>query len=128
MTVSGKPVGDRAAPLRLTLVLVDFWSAVKLSFLLGLALALLGLAAVLVAHPLLVHSELFTQADTLLGQVVGDRVDLDAILSLPNVLGFALVGAVLNTVVATALGGVGALLFESAATLAGGLPVGLARR
>ncbi|WP_181110138.1 MULTISPECIES: DUF3566 domain-containing protein [unclassified Rathayibacter] len=43
-------------------------------------------------------------------------------------LGVALVGAVLNTVVATALGGVGALLFGSAAALAGGLPVGLARR
>ncbi|PPI40404.1 MULTISPECIES: DUF3566 domain-containing protein [unclassified Rathayibacter] len=127
MTGSGKPAGDQA-PLRLMLVHVDFWSAVKLSFLLGLALAILGLVAVLVAHPLLVHSDLFTQADTLLGQVVGDQIDLDAILSLPNVLGFALVGAVLNTVVATALGGVGALLFGSAAALAGGLPVGLARQ
>ncbi|PPG51922.1 hypothetical protein C5C41_10320 [Rathayibacter sp. AY1E9] len=127
MTGSGKPAGD-PAPLRLTLVHVDFWSAVKLSFLLGLALAILGLVAVLVAHPLLVHSDLFTQADTLLEQVVGDQVELDAILSLPNVLGFALVGAVLNTVVATALGGVGALLFGSAAALAGGLPVGLARQ
>ncbi|PPF27846.1 MULTISPECIES: DUF3566 domain-containing protein [unclassified Rathayibacter] len=127
MTGSGKPAGDQA-PLRLALVHVDFWSAVKLSFLLGLALAILGLVAVLVAHPLLVHSDLFTQADTLLGQVVGDQIDLDAILSLPNVLGFALVGAVLNTVVATALGGVGALLFGSAAALAGGLPVGLARQ
>ncbi|PPG19544.1 hypothetical protein C5C74_06405 [Rathayibacter sp. AY1E8] len=127
MTGSGKPAGDQA-PLRLTLVHVDFWSAVKLSFLLGLALAVLGLVAVLVAHPLLVHSELFTQADTLLGQVAGDQIDLDAILSLPNMLGFALVGAVLNTVVATALGGVGALLFGSAAALAGGLPVGLAQQ
>lgn len=56
----------------------------------------------------------------------GDGPSADRGLS--DVLGVALVGAVQNTVVATALGGVGALLFGSAAALAGGLPVGLARR
>ena len=115
-----------AKQVRLKLVYVDFWSAVKLSFLIAVCLAdrhhrrdvphLHG------AEPAPASS---TQIDALLHAISpASSSELTTILSIGNVMGFAVVVAILNTVVVTALGAIFAVLYNLSVKVTGGLLVG----
>jgi hypothetical protein len=114
-----------AKQVRLKLVYVDFWSAVKLSFLLGLTLAIITIVVVYLVYTVLAQTGVFTQVNGLMQDIAGaEAFDLNSIIALPQVMGFAVVVAVLNTIVTTALGAIVALLYNLSVKITGGLLVG----
>lgn len=114
-----------AKQVRLKLVYVDFWSAVKLSFLLGLTLAIITIVVVYLVYTVLAQTGVFDQVNGLVQDVAGaEAFDLNTIISLPQIMGFAVVVAVLNTIVTTALGAIVALLYNLSVKITGGLLVG----
>ncbi|TFB49861.1 DUF3566 domain-containing protein [Cryobacterium tagatosivorans] len=110
--------------VRLKLVYIDFWSSVKLSFLVAVCLAIVTIVATFLIFTVLNQTMIFDTVDDLYTSIAGDSSDLASILSLGNVMGFATVVAVLNTVVTTALGAIFALLYNLSVKMTGGLLVG----
>ena len=110
--------------VRLKLVYVDFWSAVKLSFLGAVCLAIVTVVATFLIFTVLNQTGLFDKANTLYADFAEGSADLKTMLSMGNVMGFAIVVAALNTVVITALGAVFALLYNLSVKITGGLLVG----
>ncbi|KQQ06094.1 MULTISPECIES: DUF3566 domain-containing protein [unclassified Rathayibacter] len=114
-----------AKQVRLKLVYVDFWSSVKLSFLLGLTLAIITIVVVYLVYTVLAQTGVFDQVNGLVQDIAGaEAFDLNTIISLPQIMGFAVVVAVLNTIVTTALGAIVALLYNLSVKITGGLLVG----
>ncbi|NRG42188.1 DUF3566 domain-containing protein [Rathayibacter sp. VKM Ac-2804] len=114
-----------AKQVRLKLVYVDFWSAVKLSFLLGLTLAIITIVVVYLVYTVLAQTGVFNEVNGLVQDIAGaEAFDLNTIISLPQIMGFAIVVAVLNTIVTTALGAIVALLYNLSVKITGGLLVG----
>ncbi|MWV48200.1 DUF3566 domain-containing protein [Rathayibacter sp. VKM Ac-2803] len=114
-----------AKQVRLKLVYVDFWSAVKLSFLLGLTLAIITIVVVYLVYTVLAQTGVFDEVNGLVQDIAGaEAFDLNTIISLPQIMGFAVVVAVLNTIVTTALGAIIALLYNLSVKITGGLLVG----
>lgn len=114
-----------AKQVRLKLVYVDFWSAVKLSFLLGLTLAIITIVVVYLVYTVLAQTGVFDEVNGLVQDIAGEEAfDLNTIISLPQIMGFAVVVAVLNTIVTTALGAIVALLYNLSVKITGGLLVG----
>lgn len=109
--------------VRLKLVYVDFWSSVKLAFLVAVCFAIVTIVATFLTYTVLVQTEVLTKVDALYATVAGESADL-AILSIGNVMGFAVVVAVLNMVVITALGAIYAVLYNLSVKITGGLLVG----
>lgn len=114
---------------RLRLAHIDFWSAAKIAFLLGLAGAIILIVTVPVGYAVLASTDAFAHADALLRQLAGASAeDLQVIPSLPQVMGFTVIVGVLNTIVSTALGATVVLLYNLAGTIVGGVSVGFSRR
>lgn len=111
--------------VRLKLVYIDFWSAVKLSFLIALSGALVILAATLMIWVVLNTTGIFDEVGGLIAEILGDPTFtlMDA-LSMSNVLMYSLIVGALNVVVGTALGAIGALLYNLSVKMTGGLLVG----
>ncbi|QAY72611.1 DUF3566 domain-containing protein [Agromyces protaetiae] len=113
-----------AKQVRLRLVYIDFWSAVKLSFLVAVCLAVVNLVATFLLFTVLNSTEIFDQVNSIVRDVAGAGTDLTAIFSLGNVMGFAVVGSLINLVVTTVLGAVVAVLYNLSVKITGGLLVG----
>jgi uncharacterized membrane protein len=111
--------------VRLKLVYIDFWSAIKLSFLVTVTLGIILVIVSFLVWTLLNSLGIFGQLDGLLGDILGDDTfSLLDTFSLAQVMGFALIVALLNMVAGTALGAIGALLYNFSVKLTGGLLVG----
>jgi hypothetical protein len=110
--------------VRLKLVYIDFWSSVKLSFLAAVCLAIVTVVATFLIFTVLETTKVFDQINSLYTDIAGSSTDLTSFLSIGNVMGFAIVVAILNTVVITALGAVFALLYNLSVKITGGLLVG----
>jgi hypothetical protein len=120
---SQKPTSSKQ--VRLKLVYVDFWSAVKLSFLVGVALGIVLIVASILVWFILQSTGVFGQLDGLLQDVLGEETfTIEATLSLASVALFAVVVAVLNIVIGTALGAITSMLYNFSVRLTGGLLVG----
>ncbi|HCJ48915.1 DUF3566 domain-containing protein [Microbacterium marinum] len=113
-----------AKQVRLRLVYVDFWSAVKLSFLTAVALAIVTVIATFLVFLVIQSTGLITQVDELLTAVTGGDFLLGSFLSLPQVMAFAAVVAILNLIVVTVLGAVLAGIYNLMVKVTGGLLVG----
>jgi len=113
-----------AKQVRLRLVYVDFWSAVKLSFLTAVALAIVAVIATFLVFLVIQSTGLITQVDELLTAVTGGDFLLGSFLSLPQVMAFAAVVAILNLIVVTVLGAVLAGIYNLMVKVTGGLLVG----
>lgn len=111
--------------VRLKLVYIDFWSAIKLSFLVTITLGVVLVVVSFLVWTLLNSLGIFSQLDGVLGDILGDETFslLDS-FSLAQVMLFTLIVALLNMVAGTALGAVGALLYNFSVKLTGGLLVG----
>ena len=121
-TGSGKQV-------RLRLVHVDFWSAMKVSAILGLVLGIVQLVVTFVMWTLLQVVGLFGKIDEVLQDILSQPdFAITSILSLPQVMMFTLLVAVLNFVVITVLGAVIAVLYNLSVRVTGGLQVGFANQ
>jgi hypothetical protein len=120
-----RPVGSRQ--VRLRLVYVDFWSMVKLSFLIALAGAIVVVIATALVWGVLDQVGLFDKADELLRDVT--RQDSYSVMdqfSLGQVLGFSIVVGILNVVVGTVLGAIVSVLYNLSVRITGGVLVGFA--
>ena len=113
-----------AKQVRLRLVYIDFWSAVKLSFLVAVCFAVINIVATFLIFTVLNSTGIFDQVNGLVQDVAGSSGDLKSILSLGNVMGFAVVVSLLNLVVTTALGAIVAVLYNLSVKITGGLLVG----
>lgn len=111
--------------VRLKLVYIDFWSAVKFSFLVAVCLGVILIVATLLLWIVLNSTGIFGSLDGILRDILGQpEFSIASSLSLAQVGLFALVVAILNIVVGTALGAIAALLYNFSVRLTGGLLVG----
>ncbi|ERG64187.1 MULTISPECIES: DUF3566 domain-containing protein [Agrococcus] len=115
--------------VRLRLVHIDFWSAMKVSAVLGLVLGIVQVVVVFVMWSLLQVVGLFGKVDEVMRDILADpEFAITSLLSLPQVMMFTLLVAVLNFVVITVLGAVIAVLYNLSVRLTGGLQVGFANQ
>jgi hypothetical protein len=111
--------------VRLKLVYIDFWSAVKLSFLVAACGAVLLLVATFFVWIVLNSLGVIEQVDSVFSDIVGeDATSLASVLSLGQVMFFTTIVALLNIVGGTAIGAISALLYNLSVRLTGGLLVG----
>lgn len=110
--------------VRLRLVYVDFWSAVKLSFLAAVAIAIATVVFFVLIYLILQTTGLISQADEFIGSFTDGSFSVSAVLSLPQVLAFSAIVAILNLVVVTVMGAVVAGIYNLAVKVTGGLLVG----
>src|SRR5215216_4109693 len=96
--------------VRLKLVYIDFWSAVKLSFLVAVSLAVVLVVSTILVYLVLGSTGVFAQLDSLLTDILSQEGDdpfsISESFSLLTVSLFALVVGILNIVVGTALGAI----------------------
>jgi hypothetical protein len=111
--------------VRLKLVFIDFWSAVKLSFLIALTLGIITIVASMLVWVVLDSTGIFGKVDVLLRDILNDpSFSVTQSFSLGQVGLFSLIVALLNTVVGTALGAITAMLYNFSVRITGGLLVG----
>jgi Transmembrane domain of unknown function (DUF3566) len=110
--------------VRLRLVYIDFWSAVKLSFLAAIAIAVLTVATSVLIYLVVRASGLIARADEVIAGFSGGNILISEVVDLPQVLAFSAVVAILNLVVVTVLGAVIAAIYNLAVKVTGGLLVG----
>lgn len=111
--------------VRLKLVYIDFWSAVKLSFLITITLGVVLVVGTALIWGVLEGTGIFGKLDSIFRDVLADpNFSVTANLSLPRVFTFAVVVAILNTVVGTALGAITAMLYNFSVRITGGVLVG----
>ncbi|WP_194764384.1 DUF3566 domain-containing protein [Microbacterium sp. UFMG61] len=110
--------------VRLRLVYVDFWSAVKLSFLGAVALAIVTMVSFFLIYLVLQATGVLNQADEFIGTITSDSVRISELAGLPQVMAFAAVVSILNLIVFTVLGAVVAGIYNVAVKVTGGLLVG----
>ena len=111
--------------VRLKRVYIDFWSALKLSFLLALCLGIVTLVSALLLWIVLNSTGIFIDLDGILSDILNDpEFSIAKDFSFLRVFTFAGIIAVLNVIVFTALGAIAAVLYNLAARIVGGLHVG----
>ena len=127
-----KPEGRKAKTsspqgkqVRLNLVYVDVWSAVKVSSLVSLAFSITVFLVVILSWLLLNTVGVIGALEGIVGDILGDGGGaILALLSFNQVALLAFVGALINLVSLTVLGSLGAVLYNAIARLTGGLTVG----
>ncbi len=111
--------------VRLKLVYVDFWSVVKLSFLIWLCLGIVLLVATILIWVVLYSTGVFGKLDTAFQDILSDpNFRIASSFGLGQVGLFALVIAILNVVVGTVLAAISSLLYNLSVRFTGGLLVG----
>jgi ABC-type sugar transport system permease subunit len=119
------PRAAQTKQVRLKLVYIDFWSAVKFSFLIAAAVGIVIFVAVLLIWTVLASTGVFDQISTLLKDVSGqDSLTVSNVVSFAQVMGFTLVIAALNVVVGTVLGAIACVLYNLSVKITGGILVG----
>ena len=121
-----RPVAARR--VRLTVSRVDPWSAMKISFLLSVALGIAGVVMVFVLWTILAGMGVFDQVNGIIGQVVQDgqqRFDIMDFIGLGKVLSLSIVIAVIDVILITAIATLGAFLYNVSSALVGGVQLTL---
>ncbi|MBL3699473.1 DUF3566 domain-containing protein [Leucobacter luti] len=113
-----------AKQVRLKLVYVDFWSAVKFSFLVSICLAIVSVVSTILIYTVLLQTGVFEQVDSLFMDIVGEENSLMKIIGFPQVLGLSVVVGILNVIVGTALGAIGSLVYNLLVRVLGGFQLG----
>ena len=115
--------------VKLKLVHIDFWSAVKVGLLVTVATGIATVVGFFLVWLLVSQTGLFGSLSTLVNSVVGgassaEGVDVAQTLSLPRVMSFAFTVTLFNIVLGTALVGISALIFNVIGRLTGGISIG----
>lgn len=113
-----------AKQVRLKLVYIDFWSAVKFSFLVSICLAIVSVVSTVLLYTVLTQTGVLSDVDALFMDIVGEDNSLMKVIGFPQVFGFAVVVGILNTIVGTALGAVGSLIYNLLVRVLGGFQLG----
>ncbi|ONK12791.1 DUF3566 domain-containing protein [Streptomyces sp. MP131-18] len=127
---TGARTVPRTRKARLRVAKADPWSVMKVSFLLSIALGICTIIAVAVLWMVMDAMGVFaTIGDTVTEATETDTdsgFDLVAFLSLPRVMLFTSVIALIDVVLATALATLGAFMYNLSAGFVGGIEVTLA--
>ena len=113
-----------AKQVRLRLVYIDFWSALKLSFLAAVAIAIVTVVAFFMVYMVIQATGLIGRVDEFFQSFSDGGVTLSQFVGLPQVMAVAAIVAILNLVVVTVLGAVVAGIYNLAVKITGGLLVG----
>ena len=132
---SAPAAAPRAAPrpasarrVRLTVSRVDPWSAMKIAFLLSVALGIAGVVMVFVLWTILAGMGVFDQINGIVGQVVQDgqqRFDIMDFIGLGRVVSLSIVIGVIDVILITAISTLAAFLYNVSSALVGGLQLTL---
>lgn len=109
--------------VRLRLVYIDFWSALKLSFLAAIAVAIATVVVIFLVYTVVSATGIIEEASALLKSITNSFVLVDYV-SFPQVMAFGAVIAILNLIVITVLGAIVAAIYNLAVKVTGGLLVG----
>lgn len=114
-----------AKQVRLKLVYIDFWSVVKLSFLIWVCLGIVLVVATVLIWIVLYSTGVFGKLDTAFQDILSDpNFKIATNFGLGQCGLFALVVAILNLVVGTVLAAIASLLYNLSVRFTGGLLVG----
>ncbi|MGW1072166.1 DUF3566 domain-containing protein [Streptomyces sp. NPDC002537] len=119
----------RTRKARLRVAKADPWSVMKVSFLLSIALGVCTIVAAAVLWTVMDAMGVFSTVGGTISDATsseGGGFDLQSFLSLPNVLLFTTVIAVIDVVLATALATLGAFVYNLSAGFVGGVELTLA--
>ncbi|MGH3323321.1 MAG: DUF3566 domain-containing protein, partial [Streptomyces sp.] len=128
---TGARTVPRTRKARLRVAHADPWSVMKVSFLLSIALGLCTIVAVAVLWMVMNAMGVFSTIGGTVSEATqsgdaGGGFDLESFLSLPRVLLFTSVIAVIDVVLATALATLGAFIYNLSAGFVGGVELTLA--
>ena len=128
VTTTPSPRPASARRVRLTVSRVDPWSAMKISFLLSVALGIAGVVMGFVLWTILAGMGVFDQINGIVGEVVQDgqqRFDIMDFIGLGRVVSLSIVIGVIDVILLTALSTLGAFLYNICSSLVGGLQLTL---
>ncbi|GAB6913511.1 DUF3566 domain-containing protein [Streptomyces drozdowiczii] len=127
---TGARTTPRTRKARLRVAKADPWSVMKVSFLLSIALGICTVVASAVLWMVMDAMGVFSTVGGTISEATGSNegngFDLQAFLSLPRVLVFTAVIAVIDVVLATALATLGAFIYNLSAGFVGGVELTLA--
>ncbi|MEV0180321.1 DUF3566 domain-containing protein [Streptomyces sp. NPDC050625] len=127
---TGARTTPRTRKARLRVAKADPWSVMKVSFLLSIALGICTIVASAVLWMVMNAMGVFSTVGGTISEATGSNeangFDLQAFLSLPHVLMFATIIAVIDVVLATALATLGAFIYNLSAGFVGGVELTLA--
>ncbi|MFJ9815930.1 DUF3566 domain-containing protein [Streptomyces sp. NPDC101151] len=127
---TGAKTAPRTRKARLRVAKADPWSVMKVSFLLSIALGICTIVASAVLWMVMDAMGVFSTVGGTISEATGSNeangFDLQAFLSLPHVLTFAAIIAVIDVVLATALATLGAFIYNLSAGFVGGIELTLA--
>lgn len=114
--------------IRLTVSRVDPWSAMKIAFLLSVALGIAMVVMTAVLWTILSGMGVFTKVNSMIGSVIqegGRPFDIMDFVGFGRVISLSVVFAVLDVILMTALATLGAFLYNVSSSLVGGAQVTL---
>ncbi|MFI6352590.1 DUF3566 domain-containing protein [Streptomyces sp. NPDC050743] len=127
---TGARTAPRTRKARLRVAKADPWSVMKVSFLLSVALGICTIVASAVLWMVMDAMGVFSTVGGTISEATGSNegngFDLQAFLSLPRVLTFTTIIAVIDVVLATALATLGAFIYNLSAGFVGGVELTLA--
>jgi Transmembrane domain of unknown function (DUF3566) len=127
---TGASTQPRTRKARLRVAKADPWSVMKVSFLLSIALGICTIVAAAVLWMVMDAMGVFSTVGGTISEATGSNesngFDLQSFLSLPRVLIFTSVIAVIDVVLATALATLGAFIYNLSAGFVGGVELTLA--
>ena len=130
-TSAPRPAAKKAAApagtgrrVRLTLSRIDPWSALKMSFLLSVALGIAMVVATAALWLILAGMGAFDQVNNLVGQIIQDgekKFDIMDFVGFGRVVSLSIVFAVIDVFLITAIATLGAFIYNVSSSLVGGL-------
>ena len=127
---TGARTTPRTRKARLRVAKADPWSVMKVSFLLSIALGICTIVAAAVLWMVMDAMGVFSTVGGTISEATGSNesngFDLQSFLSLPNVLLFTSIIAVIDVILATALATLGAFIYNLSAGFVGGVELTLA--
>ncbi|MEU6535495.1 DUF3566 domain-containing protein [Streptomyces sp. NPDC047000] len=127
---TGARTAPRTRKARLRVAKADPWSVMKVSFLLSIALGICTIVASAVLWMVMDAMGVFSTVGGTISEATGSNesngFDLQSFLSLPHVLMFTAIIAVIDVVLATALATLGAFIYNLSAGFVGGIELTLA--
>lgn len=127
---TGATTTPRTRKARLRVAKADPWSVMKVSFLLSIALGICTIVAAAVLWMVMDAMGVFSTVGGTISEATGSNesngFDLQSFLSLPHVLMFTSIIAIIDVVLATALATLGAFIYNLSAGFVGGVELTLA--
>jgi hypothetical protein len=124
-----RPAGPTGRRVRLTVSRVDPWSAMKMSFLLSVAIGIAMVVMVFVLWSVLAGMGIFDRVNDIAAQIFGadgsEPFDVMDYIGLGRVVSLSIVIGVIDVILITAIATLGAFLYNVSAALVGGLQLTL---